>query len=118
MAIVGACAIPAILTACSKPENATRTTPGEMDQDSSPAESNTGASNAGESKAGGDAAPNNPANPEAAKLTKAAAQYQEQPKGNQQCSNCLHFEAESGTCKLVQGSIAPEAWCILWAPSS
>lgn len=48
------------------------------------------------------------------KMSKEAAQYQEQPKGDQQCSNCMQFLADSNTCKLVEGSISPEGWCILW----
>jgi len=49
------------------------------------------------------------------KMTKANAQYQTQPKGDQKCSGCLHFVAESNTCKLVEGEISPEGWCILYA---
>lgn len=52
------------------------------------------------------------------KMTKSQAQYQEKPKGNQQCSNCVHYLAESGSCKLVEGSIAPDAWCMLWSEAS
>lgn len=55
---------------------------------------------------------------ERSKLTKSQAQYQEQPNGNEQCSNCTHFIAESGSCALVQGSIAPDAWCRLWVKAS
>lgn len=50
-----------------------------------------------------------------AKMSKAQAQYQTQPKGEQQCSNCMHFLADTSTCKLVEGQIDPQAWCILWA---
>lgn len=49
------------------------------------------------------------------KMSKAQAQYQTQPKGEQQCSGCMHFLAASNTCKLVEGPIDPKAWCILWA---
>jgi hypothetical protein len=42
-------------------------------------------------------------------------QYQTQPKGDQKCGGCLHFIAESNTCKLVEGQISPDGWCILWA---
>lgn len=48
------------------------------------------------------------------KMSKAQAQYQTQPKGDQQCSNCMHFLAASNTCKLVDGAIDPQAWCIIW----
>lgn len=49
------------------------------------------------------------------KMSKAQAQYQSQPKGEQQCSNCMHFLAASNACTLVEGQIEPQAWCILWA---
>ena len=42
-------------------------------------------------------------------------QYQTQPKGEQKCSGCMHFIAESNTCKLVEGQISPDGWCTLWA---
>jgi len=60
------------------------------------------------------AAPANGVPPAAGKLAKTAVQYQEQPHGEQQCSRCLHFIAESNTCKLVDGPINPNGWCILW----
>lgn len=50
-----------------------------------------------------------------AKVSKEAAQYQEQPKADQQCSNCMQFLADSNTCKLVEGPISPQGWCSLWA---
>ncbi len=49
------------------------------------------------------------------KVPQATVQYQLQPKGDQKCSNCVHFIADSNTCKLVEGQISPEAWCSLWA---
>lgn len=50
-----------------------------------------------------------------AKATKQQVQYQETPKGKQECSNCLHFLAPDG-CKLVAGKINPKGWCMLYAP--
>jgi hypothetical protein len=50
-----------------------------------------------------------------AKVSKASVQYQTEPKGDQQCSGCLNFIAESNTCKLVEGQISPSGWCTLWA---
>jgi hypothetical protein len=41
-----------------------------------------------------------------AKVSQASVQYQTQPKGEQKCSNCMHFEAGSNTCKLVEGEKA------------
>ena len=49
------------------------------------------------------------------KMSKAQAQYQSQPKGDQQCSNCMHFLAESNACMVVEGPIEPQGWSILWA---
>ncbi|MEO6353273.1 MAG: hypothetical protein ABIO19_09585 [Burkholderiaceae bacterium] len=48
------------------------------------------------------------------KVSQASVQYQAQPKGEQKCSGCLNFFAESNTCKLVDGQISPEGWCSLW----
>jgi hypothetical protein len=53
--------------------------------------------------------------PATTKVAPATVQYQTQPKGEQKCSGCLHFIAESNTCKLVDGQISPEGWCSLWA---
>lgn len=51
----------------------------------------------------------------ATKLSKTQVQYQQQPKGEQQCSKCMHYIAESSTCKLVEGPINPNGWCTLFA---
>ncbi len=48
------------------------------------------------------------------KLSKAQVKYQEQPKGDQHCANCLQFVAESNTCKVVDGPISPQGWCTVW----
>jgi hypothetical protein len=62
------------------------------------------------------AAPSEPATPATAgKVSQASVQYQAQPKGDLKCSDCMHFNAESSTCKLVEGSISPEGWCSLWS---
>lgn len=52
---------------------------------------------------------------EAVKSSQASVQYQAQPKGEQKCGNCMHFVAESNTCKRVDGTINPQGWCIIWA---
>ncbi len=49
------------------------------------------------------------------KIPKANVQYQAKPKGEQKCGLCLNFIAESKTCKLVEGPISPEGWCVMWA---
>jgi hypothetical protein len=48
------------------------------------------------------------------KAKQKLVQYQEKPKGTQECDNCLHFVAPDG-CKLVEGKINPKGWCSLYA---
>jgi hypothetical protein len=79
--------------------------------DSKKGDSSTGAAPAGSPDTGADSA----APAEAGKVTQASVQYQTQPKGEQKCSGCMHFIAESNTCKLVEGQISPAGWCTLWA---
>ena len=52
------------------------------------------------------------------KFSKADAKYQEQPKGTQQCSNCMSFISASRTCQRVEGSVSPAGWCSLWAKNA
>jgi anaerobic selenocysteine-containing dehydrogenase len=49
------------------------------------------------------------------KMSPKAMQYQPTPKGKQRCDNCANFQAPS-SCKLVDGTIAPSGWCILYRP--
>ena len=49
------------------------------------------------------------------KVAQESVQYQAQPKGERKCAGCMHFIAESNTCKLVDGEVSPEGWCSLWA---
>ena len=49
------------------------------------------------------------------KLSQAQAKYQNQPKGDQSCANCIHFIAESSTCQVVEGKVSPNGWSMLWA---
>jgi hypothetical protein len=49
------------------------------------------------------------------KASQASVRYQNQPKGEQNCGNCVNFIAGSNSCKLVDGEISPEGWCSLWA---
>jgi High potential iron-sulfur protein len=48
------------------------------------------------------------------KAAKQMVQYQDKPKGAQECDNCLQFVAPDG-CKLVDGKINPKGWCLLYA---
>jgi len=47
------------------------------------------------------------------KATQAAMKYQNKPNGDQKCSNCSQFEPPS-SCKVVEGKISPEGYCIAW----
>jgi len=48
-----------------------------------------------------------------AKMKQSAAEYQDTPKGDQQCSNCSLFQ-EPNECTLVEGNISPAGWCKFW----
>lgn len=50
-----------------------------------------------------------------AKIAQKLVEYQEKPKGPQECDNCLHFVPPS-SCKMVEGKINPKGWCKLYAP--
>jgi hypothetical protein len=50
-----------------------------------------------------------------AKIAQKLVQYQEKPKGPQECDNCLHF-VPPASCKMVEGKINPKGWCQLYAP--
>lgn len=51
------------------------------------------------------------------KLAQSAVQYQDHPKGNQKCSGCVNFVAPN-TCKIVEGNISPDGYCIAYAPKA
>lgn len=78
--------------------------------DSKKVESTTAA--APDTKADASAKSATPAAP--GKVTQASVQYQAQPKAGQKCLDCTHFVAESNTCKVVEGQISLEGWCLLW----
>ncbi|HEY6862638.1 MAG TPA: iron oxidase [Burkholderiales bacterium] len=48
------------------------------------------------------------------KASKQAMKYQDKPNGDQKCGNCLQFEAPK-SCKVVQGDVSPNGYCIAWA---
>jgi len=52
-----------------------------------------------------------------AKLTPAAASYQDQPKDDQRCDTCSLFQRPS-SCQLVDGTISPSGWCKFWVRQS
>ena len=52
-----------------------------------------------------------------AKARKQAMQYQDHPKGDQRCDKCLHWipgpnPSAKGSCKVVDGPIDPQGWCL------
>jgi hypothetical protein len=49
----------------------------------------------------------------AGKLPQSAAKYQPTPKGKAQCDNCSLWQPRSA-CKLVEGTISPQGWCVLY----
>ena len=49
------------------------------------------------------------------KAKRSIVQYQETPKGDQQCDKCLQWVAPDA-CKVVEGKINPKGWCALYAP--
>jgi len=59
----------------------------------------------------------------AAKASQAVAMYQPKPHGQQECDRCVHFipgqtPTASGTCQVVDGSISPNGWCVLFGPKT
>lgn len=59
----------------------------------------------------------------AAKAGKAGMLYQDKPHGTQFCANCIQYEpgpsaTANGTCKVVEGTIAPKAWCVAYTPTA
>jgi hypothetical protein len=51
---------------------------------------------------------------QAAKASQKIVKYQDTPKGEQRCENCVQFEAPS-TCKTVDGTVAAQGWCMVYA---
>jgi hypothetical protein len=47
------------------------------------------------------------------KMSPKAMSYRPSPNGNQRCDNCANFQPPAA-CKLVDGTIAPSGWCILY----
>ena len=57
----------------------------------------------------------------AASTPKSAVNYQYTPKGDQHCGACASFIPGSspqgpGTCRIVEGPIPQNGWCVLFAP--
>lgn len=48
------------------------------------------------------------------KLDQRSAAYQPNPKGNARCDGCVQWQGPDA-CKVVQGTISPNGWCVLFA---
>ncbi len=58
----------------------------------------------------------------AGSATKGMLHYQDSPKDGHSCSGCSSFrppaaaDAETGTCKVLEGPISPHGWCMAYSP--
>lgn len=48
-------------------------------------------------------------------MSQADAKYQDKPSGSNKCGTCAQFEAPN-KCKLVDGNISENGWCMLYTP--
>ena len=60
---------------------------------------------------------------DASKASKDSMHYQTSPNGSMQCSGCKFFipgqDAKSdGTCKIVDGAISPNGYCMAYVAKS
>lgn len=56
---------------------------------------------------------------DSAKAPKDVVKYQGTPKNRQQCSQCIYYisstqESSQGGCKVVQGDVSANGWCMLF----
>lgn len=49
------------------------------------------------------------------KLAQNIVQYQETPNEGHKCADCVNF-VEPAACKIVDGKISPNGWCVAFAP--
>ena len=49
------------------------------------------------------------------KIAQELVQYQNQPKDGLQCNKCAQW-VEPNACKIVAGKIAPQGYCVAYAP--
>lgn len=60
----------------------------------------------------------------AGKSPQNAVQYQDKPKGSAKCSGCKFYQPNSkdakakGACQVVDGSISPNGWCVVYSAKS
>ena len=60
---------------------------------------------------------------DASKSSQASMHYQTTPNNGKQCSGCNFFlpvksATDTGACKIVDGSISPNGYCIAYTPKS
>lgn len=53
----------------------------------------------------------------AQKASKADMKYQDSPKDGQKCADCVYFQKPSA-CGVVEGTVSPDGWCILYNKKS
>jgi hypothetical protein len=51
------------------------------------------------------------------KLAQNIVQYQQTPKDGNKCSLCVNW-VPPNACKIVDGTINPQGWCVAFAPKS
>jgi hypothetical protein len=51
------------------------------------------------------------------KLDPKLVQYQTTPKDGNKCSACVNW-VDPASCKIVSGKIAPDGWCVAFAPKN
>lgn len=53
-------------------------------------------------------------------ISKAGVRYQDHPRGDEYCADCVNFIPgptlkANGTCMIVEGAISPRGWCMAFA---
>lgn len=51
------------------------------------------------------------------KFTPQQAKYQPVPKNGQRCQNCALWQSPT-SCQVVEGTVSPAGWCMLYQPKS
>jgi hypothetical protein len=51
------------------------------------------------------------------KLAQNLVQYQDTPKNGVKCGTCINY-IDPAACKIVEGKISPDGWCVAYAPKN
>lgn len=51
------------------------------------------------------------------KISKDEALYQDEPRLDEKCEECLHFQSRHSACEIVAGRISPEGWSRFFEPA-